>query len=178
VASIRHRISSLQYQVSFTWGHTLDTATGGSPFASDAGSANYFESPYDVNGHYSNAAIDVRDRFTFSGMYEVPHYFTSGWMNQLSSGWTVAGLAVAQSGTPFSVYASTPYNGTVNGGGVGIPDLGPDAVHVVGRAFSRSQHRTYTPAGLTSDDILAPGRALMAMRRAISSSIRDISRRI
>jgi hypothetical protein len=156
VASIRHRISSLQYQASFTWGHTLDTATGGSPFASDAGSANYFESPYDVNGHYSNAAIDVRDRFTFSGVYQVPHYFTSGWMNQLSSGWTVAGIAVAQSGTPFSVYASTPYNGAVNSGGVGIPDLGPNAASYVGKTFSRSQYRTYTPAVLTSDDFTAP----------------------
>jgi hypothetical protein len=78
----------------------------------------------DVNGHYSNAAIDVRDRFTFSGMYEVPHYFTSDCLNQLSSGWTGAGLAVAQSGTPFSMYASTPYNGTVNGGGHPGPGAG------------------------------------------------------
>ncbi|HEY3989912.1 MAG TPA: carboxypeptidase-like regulatory domain-containing protein [Acidobacteriaceae bacterium] len=156
VATIRHRISSLQYQASFTWGHTLDTATGSAPFAGDPGSSNYFESPYDVNGHYSNAAIDVRDRFTFSGVYQVPHYFTSGWMNQVSSGWTVAGVAVAQSGTPFSVYASTPYNGASLSGGVGIPDLGPNAVNYVGKAFSRSQYRTYTPAVLTSDDFAAP----------------------
>ena len=156
VASIRHRISTLQYQASYTWGHTLDTATGGSPFPSDAGSSNYFENPYDVNGHYSNAAIDIRSRFTFSGVYEVPRYFTSGWKNLLTSGWTVASVVVAQSGAPFSVYASTPYNGTLNGGGVGVPDLGPNAVHYVGRAFSRSQFRSYTPAVFTSDDFTAP----------------------
>ncbi|MGC9970300.1 MAG: TonB-dependent receptor [Bryobacteraceae bacterium] len=75
--------------------------------------------PTAYHSYYSYANWDVRNRFSFSGVYTVPG-MKSGIGKALTSGWAVSVISAIQSGTPFWVYTSAPYGagGDYNADGV------------------------------------------------------------
>jgi len=96
----------LQFQASYTYSHALDNASSAS-----LGSANQgdFRLQTDPRLEYGNADFDVRHRFVFSYIYELPFgkdkefgKNASGAMNQVIGGWQVAGIVTASTGNWFT----------------------------------------------------------------------------
>jgi len=93
----------LQFQVAYTYAHALDDASSAS-----LGSANQgdFRLQTDPQWEYGNADFDVRQRFVFNGLYELPFGkgkwladHASGWENQVVGNWQVAAIVTASTGT-------------------------------------------------------------------------------
>ena len=96
----------LQFQASYTFSHALDDASSAS-----LGSANQgdFRLQTDPRAEYGNADFDVRHRFVFSYIYELPFgkgkqfaKDVSGAWNQVVGGWQVAGIVSASTGNWFT----------------------------------------------------------------------------
>ena len=92
----------LQFQASYTYSHSLDNASSAS-----LGSANQgdFRLATDPKAEYGNSDFDVRHRFVFSYIYELPFgkeklfgKNASGFTNQLIGGWQIAGIVTASTG--------------------------------------------------------------------------------
>jgi len=92
----------LQFQASYTFSHALDDASSASLGSANQGDFRLQTRPQD---EYGNADFDVRHRFVFSYIYELPFgkgkpfgKNASGFPNQLISGWQVAGIVTASTG--------------------------------------------------------------------------------
>lgn len=93
----------LFFQVSYTYAHALDQASGfesagfGGQGSTQARGFNFI-SP---GASYGNADFDVRHRFVFSPVYEVPTLRgANAWVNLFASGWEVSTITSLASGFP------------------------------------------------------------------------------
>jgi hypothetical protein len=91
-------------QVSYTYGHAWDIMSG----VRNNGFTNF----YDWGLDYGRADFDIRHTFSSYIVYDIPQFGQS--LPRLTKGWQVNSLITADSGFPFSVYASTDYGGTRN----------------------------------------------------------------
>ena len=107
-ASLTQRIShGMRYLISYTLSKSMDDTSAGSTsiFSEVAGNEAYLS----VNKGRSD--FDRTHRFVVSGSYDIPRW-GFGWNNtafgkRFFSGWEVSAVAIAQSGTPFSVTDSS-----------------------------------------------------------------------
>jgi Carboxypeptidase regulatory-like domain len=110
-ATIQHQASGgLTYLANYTWAHCLDDA-----FAT-IGQARYggYRNPnlLGFNYDYGPCVQDVRQRFTFTGTYELPFgrgkrfLDTAGSMDKVVGGWKGSLVFVAQSGLPVFLNAT------------------------------------------------------------------------
>jgi Carboxypeptidase regulatory-like domain len=82
---------------SYTHGHSLDDWQN-YPIASP------------TNQFYANSPYDVRDRFSIGVSYELPGAQLSNRLERnVLGGWTLAGLSVLQSGTPFAAFTGAAF---------------------------------------------------------------------
>ncbi len=97
--------------------------------------------------------FDATNRFSAAATYEVPTFVKEGFAKRLVEGWQVSGLALVQSGNPFTVITTAQYDNScvakstctpaangdflANGSNYGIPSL---AYRVKGTGFSESQY--------------------------------------
>lgn len=83
---------------SYTHGHSLDDWQN-------------YPVGYPTNQFYANSPYDVRDRFSLGVSYELPGAQLSNRVERAAlGGWTLAGLSVLQSGTPFTVYTGAAFS--------------------------------------------------------------------
>ena len=105
------------FQTSYTLSHAMSDINSGTRFDHDIG----FNVPDPTLYHqyYADANWDVRNRFSFSAMYNVPG-LSSGIGRILTQGWEITTITAIQSGTPFWIYTSAPYGagGDYNADGV------------------------------------------------------------
>lgn len=111
--SLTKRLSrGLQFNVAYTFSKSIDimssdpgsTAGGGKPDVPNTG----FISQGDANNTANNRGLsdfDRTHRFSTNFVWEIP---TGGMNNQFVKGWALSGFFQAQSGTPFTVFASEP----------------------------------------------------------------------
>ena len=111
--SITKRLSNgLQFNVAYTFSKSIDvmssdpgsTAGSGKPDVPNSG----FIAQGDSRNLDSNRALsdfDRTHRFSTNFVYDLPNF---GWDNAFMNGWSVSGFFQAQSGTPFTVFASEP----------------------------------------------------------------------
>jgi Carboxypeptidase regulatory-like domain len=102
LVTAQQRKANFSWQASYLWSHAL-----GNPGSGDN------PSPFNAAVPYGALPIDVRNRFTFSGAYEVPG-FKVGALRAATHGWTLGAIAIAQAGTPFTVYSSQDVNNDGN----------------------------------------------------------------
>ena len=107
-ASFSRRLSSLQFQLNYTWSHALDfVSNAGNPLQYNASTNLSITSPvnpFNVRQNmYGNADYDVRQNFTANYVYTSPKF--TGW-RMVASNWTVAGTIFAHTGLPFTVIDS------------------------------------------------------------------------
>jgi len=112
LVKLEKRLSSgLSFLGSYTYGHALDNASDANLGSAHAGDT--FRDPRHENWEYGNSDFDVRHRFVFSSIYDLPFGHgrqfasnTSTLANAVIGGWQLDGIFTAQTGywfTPFGV---------------------------------------------------------------------------
>jgi hypothetical protein len=104
-ASVTKRFShGLQLLASYTWSHSLDDYSGDPTGTSDVTVVPGNQAPGQLN-NYANSDFDRRNRFVFSGIYDLPKLYkgSSHFTKQAVNGWELASILTLQSGIPFSV---------------------------------------------------------------------------
>ena len=139
---------------SYMWGHAIDDRPG-----QGGGRA---QNNYNMRAERADADFDVRHRWTFSALYDLPfgagRRFGAGWkgpINALLGGWGIDGISTMQGGRPFTVSLGQDFSGAGNGAdrpnlvsGVDlVPDKqGPDN-WINKSAFTPLETRTFGTAG-------------------------------
>jgi hypothetical protein len=114
---LRQRFThGLEFLANYTWSHTLDISTdsngGGAPM-----------NPYNWHADYGNANWDIRHRFLFSYVWQLPFFRHSGSLLRYTLGnWQLNGITTLQSGLPFNVSIGIDTANT-QAGGVYRPNL-------------------------------------------------------
>lgn len=112
LAKLEKRFSSgLSFLASYTYGHALDNSSDANLGSAHAGDT--FRDPRHQNWEYGNSDFDIRHRFVFSGIYDLPfgrgrRFVSNGnaFGNALLGNWQIEGIWSIQTGywfTPFGV---------------------------------------------------------------------------
>jgi len=116
----------------FTWGHSIDDGNGIA--TGTAASSTLAQNAYNLAAERARSDFDVKYRFVFSPIYELPFGKGRSWVNQgllsqIVGGWQVSALFSAQTGTPLTPYYSSNVSGTLNyedrPNVIGDPNSGP-----------------------------------------------------
>ncbi|HLK21480.1 MAG TPA: TonB-dependent receptor [Bryobacteraceae bacterium] len=94
-------IGSVQFQFSWTYGHSIDNSSG---FRTTGSSSSV--PAYDWDHFRASSDYDLRHYIAFSGVWELP--FAKMWANgphRLTSGWTLYPIVTFRTGAPFTVFA-------------------------------------------------------------------------
>jgi hypothetical protein len=91
----------------YTWSHSMDnlssTFSENSTGSNGVGNLGYLD-PRNPSLDYGNSDFDIRNRFTFSAMWNEPFLKDSkGAVRQVAAGWSLSPIFTARSGTPFSI---------------------------------------------------------------------------
>jgi hypothetical protein len=101
----------LQMLHSYTWGHSIDNASGLRV------SSNSFNAGLDRG----NSEFDVRHRYSGSVVYDLPMYRSQmGMMGHILGGWQVSSVVIIQTGFPFDI--TEPQDRCLCDGGTQRPD--------------------------------------------------------
>ena len=114
-AVARYRAGRKQFQISYTWSHTIDEQS--EPLAGDffnllftkisSGSSRTdfaaFSRPYDSRGDRGNSDFDQRHNLVFFSIWELPAPFNRRKAGWLLRDWKFSQLAAFRSGFPYSV---------------------------------------------------------------------------
>jgi len=109
-----HRFNN---QISYTWSHSIDTASDGQDYVPNASQPDDSTNPA---GNKGPSNFDVRNRFVMSSVYDLAKIDR---FKKFGEGWSFSGILTVMSGHPFSLnYA---YEGDYNGSGedFGRPDI-------------------------------------------------------
>ncbi|HTA25623.1 MAG TPA: carboxypeptidase regulatory-like domain-containing protein [Terriglobales bacterium] len=168
-AQLRRSIGTMQLNVSYTYSHSIDSASDGGLFG-DGGILN----AYDFAAFRASSNFDQRHTFTTSAIYDLPFFKSPGITNKLLGGWELSGIGTWQTGTPFSAYNGSGFpdnaglgNGVASSAGAGqsyadvisnpyqnIPQVNPAAnVGASGfGSFIANPNAFAAPIGLTLGD--------------------------
>jgi len=122
----------LQYEAAYTFAHALDNASSAS-----LGSVNNgdFRDQRFPNAEYGNADFDVRHRFVFSYVYDLPfgrgRMFAknaSGFVNQVLGNWQMSGVFSAATGNYYTATDIVSVSNSDCGGTVGFNCSRPNLV--------------------------------------------------
>jgi hypothetical protein len=90
-ASLEKRFSKgLQFLASYTWAKSMDSAS----------SFEQSLNPLDTRSNYALSLYDARNRFVFSGVWDLPVRKYSGTRGVLLDGWQASGILTLQTGFP------------------------------------------------------------------------------
>lgn len=133
----------------YTWSHTIDNGPGRFAGNSNPGRDLYGpQNPLDIDNERANSDLDIRHRFTFANVYDLPfgrdRRFGSGWskgLNFFLGGWQWNNLIQIQSGAPYTV---------VFGEGGPRPNLVGDPTPT---AEQRARRMEFNPAAFSAPSI-------------------------
>jgi len=127
--SVRKRYNSgLSLQTAYTYGKAIDDS-------STFGSGLNIVDASNLRLDRGVADFDVRHKLAISVLYETPRIHGNAFTSFLSA-WELGGIAILQSGTPFDVRCSTPFNPVKNAAGAVIGNTGCD-YNADGLAYDR-----------------------------------------
>jgi hypothetical protein len=146
ILSLRGREGArASFQTSYTLSRAQSYPEAGTRFDQDIG----LNIP-DQNAYFSyrgDANWDVRQRFSFSGTYEVPG-LSSGVGKVLTAGWALSSIIALQSGMPFWVFNTNPPTAAVNPGDYNRDGLNWDIPNAPAQDFSGSHSRSSYKSGI------------------------------
>ena len=110
-----HGLTSM---VNFVWSHSIDNASDLEDFIPNAAQPNNSLAPGLERG---NSNFDIRRRFTWNFVYEIPQFSSSH--KRLTAGWGLDGILNLQDGQPFQLNYN--FEGDYSGSGEGFdrPDV-------------------------------------------------------
>ena len=111
--SLTKRFSKgLQFNVAYTFSKSIDIMSSDPGSTAGSGKPDVPNTGFIAQGDAANTAnnrglsdFDRTHRFSTNFVYEIPAF---GSKNRLLTGWSISGFFQAQSGTPFTVFASEP----------------------------------------------------------------------
>ena len=96
----QHRLSrGLQVLASYTWAHSIDTASAGSAFGNIANALL----PGQANANRGPSDFDIRNTFSAALSYDIPLRTKNGFTNALLHGWSLQSIIQARSAPPVDV---------------------------------------------------------------------------
>jgi Carboxypeptidase regulatory-like domain len=167
VKAERHFTSGLAVIAAYTWGQALDT---NSTYFGTNASPNFPENSFDIAAEKGRADFDYSQRFSLAYIYNLPFghsiaHLQNSKANFLIEDWQLAGIAMMQSGAPYTVGVSG--NPSENGDGNDRPNVSlGNPVYpahqtvnqwALASAFSVPAQFTYGNAG--RDTLTGPGEA-------------------
>lgn len=104
--------SGLNLTLNYTWSHAIDNLS--STFSDSDSFANNWGTqvvglldPFAPNLDKGNADFDIRQRVVISAVYDEPFFKGHGLASQVLSGWTMAPIFTARTGSPYSLFDCT-----------------------------------------------------------------------
>ena len=106
--------------MNYTWSHSIDDASDGEDYVPNASQPN--DSQALIGFNRGNSNFDVRQRFVWNFIYQVPDSPDSS-MKWLRNGWGLNGIVTIQTGQPF--HLNYDFEGDFDGSGEGFgrPDI-------------------------------------------------------
>ena len=97
-AQLTRRMShGLQFNVSYTFSHSLDEQSGVGLFYNG-------NNPLDLRSGYGSSDFDVTNDVTFNYVYQLPNFIHSNnWLSRATNGFALQGITVLESGQPYSI---------------------------------------------------------------------------
>ncbi len=142
ILTLRHNVGrGLSFQSSYMLAHAMSDINANTRFDHDIGFN--VPDPTLYHSYYANADWDVRNRFSFSGVYSLPSLH-SGIGRTLTSGWEVSLISAIQSGTPFWVHTTAPFGagGDYNADGVNYDIPNAPANYCGGGSYGEQSYLT------------------------------------
>ncbi len=109
----------LQALTSYTWSHSIDTASAGSAFGNQA---NALAPTVNPNANRGPSDFDIRHAFSAALTYEIPTLKTNAFARAILRGWSVQNIVQARSAPPVNVF--NPFLLLFNG----VTSVRPDVV--------------------------------------------------
>ncbi|ABF42219.1 hypothetical protein Acid345_3218 [Candidatus Koribacter versatilis Ellin345] len=105
--------------MNFTWGHSIDNASDGQDYVTNATQP---DNSFNPGAERANSNFDLRKAFKWYYTYELPKFETAKW---ITNGWALNGVLSLADGQPFNVTWLDNFNYDINGTGeyFGRPDL-------------------------------------------------------
>ncbi len=108
---VKKRFShGLQIQSSYTYSKNVDDSTTGVAYTDytpgGTGGNGINSQPYNPKSDRGLSSLDLRHTLAINGIYAFPSPAHSAFSSELLGGWQVAGIFMANSGVPFSVFVS------------------------------------------------------------------------
>jgi hypothetical protein len=130
----RRFTSGIAFRGIYTWGKALDILSNAGSLDGGAvtaySNAGLSSGPIFTNGDYQaqrgRADFDIRQQFSADGTWTVPNSYPSRWERAALGGWQFGGVWLMQSGLPFTVYTSAPFNPVFNSAGQVVGNTGGD----------------------------------------------------
>lgn len=103
----KHYANGLNFLATYTWSHAMDDSNNSGGIQAGVNPRNQNLIP-NID-EYTNSAVDIRNRVTFNGFYQLPfgkgqtYMHQGGWSDYLAGGWAASLTWTAQTGFPFSV---------------------------------------------------------------------------
>jgi hypothetical protein len=159
----------LNLNISYTRATFLDNSFEGGATAGSDGNAETYSNYYNRRADWGPSPNDIRQRFTFGSVYELPFgqgkpWLTQGLASKVVGAWTLGTVATVQTGAPFTVTTNTNNTNAFSAGAqranvTGSPYL-PDSQRTVNEwininAFS--QPAIYTFGNVGRDSVRGPG---------------------
>jgi outer membrane receptor protein involved in Fe transport len=122
-------LHNLQFDVNYTWSHSLDFSQN----ASTAGNVNNWIDPFSSpRSNYGNSTWDIPNRFVAYALYSFPNVSNGGAFKYVLNDWKLDDTFQMQTGLPYSATVSSGFNssdavaGYWNGNGSvnNVPQLG------------------------------------------------------
>ena len=137
--------NGLTFLGAYTWSKAIDD-TGGT-FVGEADRGGGFQDSYNRLAEKGLAGQDIRHRFVFSYVYELPFgkgkpFLNAGAPSHILGNWQINGITTFQTGSPFTVVQA--FNGANNDVGQRRPDAvgDPNRCHLVDLVESKSPCRS------------------------------------
>jgi hypothetical protein len=147
--SLRKRFAQgLQFQLSYTWGKSLDTNTRNNSGDSSGGSSEP-QDPYDLSQQYGPSDHHVKQAFRFNWAYALPGAGLTGTAGTLLKGWQVQGIISMNTGSALQINLGggaglTDYNGNI-ARGFELPSVAPGREPNAVRADGRDPEQYFDP---------------------------------
>ena len=135
-AKLEKRYShGISFLTSYTFGRSIDDSPGIS--TSSAASSSTTQNSQNLRGSRGLSDFDVRHRFVFSPVYDLPFgkgrpFLSQGLLSKALGGFQVSGILALQTGNPltasYSGNISNTYNNTDRPNAIGDPNTGPQTV--------------------------------------------------
>jgi len=111
----------------YTYGKALDTfSSSGSLDTGSITTTTPVIQEFDLNAQRGRADFDIRQQFSADGTWTVPNPWTSHLARNVLGGWQFGGVWILQTGLPFTVYTSAPFQPVFNSSGNVIGNTGGD----------------------------------------------------